>query len=98
VCTAGGFELLAFALADDGYLCCYDGEVYSGSDWMPKEAAMLNLPCRDLLVARYPIRKKDDLLPLFSLGSGVVLPATWPERASVLGRVKAAGPVSRRRR
>ena len=30
---------------------------------------MLNLPCRDLLVARYPIRKKDDLLPLFSLGT-----------------------------
>ena len=26
VCTAGGFELPAFALADDGYLFCYDGE------------------------------------------------------------------------
>ncbi len=27
------------------------------------------MPCRDLLAARYPIRKKDDLLPLFSLGT-----------------------------
>jgi hypothetical protein len=69
VCTAGGFELPAFALADDGYLFFHDGEIYSGSDWMPKEAAMLNLACRDLLVVRYPIRKKDDLLPLFSLGT-----------------------------
>jgi hypothetical protein len=68
VCTAGGFSLPAFALADDGFLICHQGEVYSGSDWMPKEAASTNLPCRDLLVVRYPIRRKDDLLPLFSLG------------------------------
>ncbi len=30
---------------------------------------MLNLPCRDLQAARYPIRRKDDLLPLFRLGT-----------------------------
>ena len=36
---------------------------------MPKEAAIANLSCRDLLVVRYPIRRKDDLLPLFSLGA-----------------------------
>jgi len=69
VCTAGGFELPAFALADDGFLFCHQAEVYCGSDWMPKEAAVANLPCRDLLVVRYPIRRKDDLLPLFSLGA-----------------------------
>ena len=69
VCTAGGFQFPAFALADDGFLFCCEGEVYSGSDWMPKEAAIANLPCRDLLVVRYPIRRKDDLLPLFSLGT-----------------------------
>lgn len=69
VCTAGGLSLPAFALADDGFLFCHQSEVYAGSDWMPKEAASTNLPCRDLLVVRYPIRRKDDLLPLFSLGT-----------------------------
>lgn len=69
VCTAGGIVFPAFALADDGFLFCHQGEVYSGSDWMPKEAAIASISCRDLLVVRYPIRRKDDLLPLFSLGA-----------------------------
>ena len=69
VATAGGLELPAFALADDGYLFCHQGEIFSGSDWTPKEAAATNLACRDLLVVRYPIRMKQDLLPLFNLGT-----------------------------
>ena len=36
LCTAGGFRLPAFALADDGYLVLHNGRVYSGSDWMPE--------------------------------------------------------------
>ena len=69
VATAGGLEFAAFALADDGYLFCHQGEVFSGSDWMPKEAAAAHLTCRELLVVRYPIRMKQDLLPLFNLGT-----------------------------
>ena len=79
LCTAGGLELPAFTLADDGFLFCHQGEVYCGSDWMPKEAAVANLPCRELLVVRYPIRRKDDLLPLFSLGAHETFPMVMAE-------------------
>jgi hypothetical protein len=79
LCTAGGLELPAFALADDGFLFCHQGEVYCGSDWVPKEAVLANLSCRNLLVVRYPIRRKDDLLPLFSLGAHETLPLVMAE-------------------
>lgn len=67
LCTAGGFRLPAFALADDGYLVLYDGRVFSGSDWMPEGTAMTSLSSARLLEVRYPIRAKDDLLPLRKL-------------------------------
>jgi len=67
--TAGALSFPAFALADDGFLVASDGEVYCSADWMPKEAACTRLACRDLLVVRYPIRTKEDLLPLFNLGT-----------------------------
>lgn len=67
-CTAGGLSLPAFALADDGFLILHGGEVFCGADWMPKEGAFTRLPCRDLLVVRYPIRTKEDLLPVFNIG------------------------------
>lgn len=73
LCTAGGFRLPAFALADDGYLVAHSGKVYSGSDWMPEDHAITSLNSRRLLEVRYPIRAKDDLLPLKSLnGSDTV--------------------------
>jgi len=65
--TAGGFKLPAFALADDGYLVLENGRVYSGSDWMPEGHAITSLGSRRLLEVRYPIRAKDDLLPLTKL-------------------------------
>ena len=65
--TAGGFRLPAFALADDGYLVLDNGRVYSGSDWMPEGHAITSLGSRRLLEVRYPIRAKDDLLPLKKL-------------------------------
>jgi hypothetical protein len=37
LCTSGGFRLPGFALADDGYLVLHDGEVFCGSDWIPKD-------------------------------------------------------------
>src|SRR3984893_9637574 len=73
LCTAGGFRLPAFALADDGYLALHNGRVYSGSNWMPEDHAITSLGSRRLLEVRYPIRAKDDLLPLKSLnGSDTV--------------------------
>lgn len=63
VCTAGGFEMPAFALADDGYLMQHDGKVYSGSDWMPQDRSINALATARGLVVRYPVRMKEDLLP-----------------------------------
>src|ERR1700674_4359154 len=63
VCTAGGFEMPAFALADDGYLFLHGGKVYSGSDWMPQDRSINFLDTIRGLVVRYPVRMKEDLLP-----------------------------------
>jgi hypothetical protein len=63
VCTAGGFEMPAFALADDGYLLLHYGQVYSGSDWMPQDRSINTLATNRGLVVRYPVRMKEDLLP-----------------------------------
>ncbi len=67
--TAGGFKLPAFALADDGYLVLDNGQVYSGSDWMPEGYVITSLGSRRLLEVRYPIRSKDDLLPLKNINA-----------------------------
>ena len=67
LCTAGGFRLPAFALADDGYLVLHNGRVFSGSDWMPSSSAITSLNSARLLEVRFPIRAKDDLLPLRKL-------------------------------
>lgn len=63
VCTAGGFQMPAFALADDGYLLLHEGRVYAGSDWMPQDRSINALGTRRGLVVRYPVRMKEDLLP-----------------------------------
>jgi hypothetical protein len=69
LCTSGGFPLPGFALADDGYLFLYDGQVVSGSDWIPKTSAIAHSECRRGLVVRYPIRMKEDLLPVENLSA-----------------------------
>jgi hypothetical protein len=69
VCTSGGFRLPGFALADDGYLLLHNGHVVSGSDWIPKTSAIAATSCRRGLVVRYPIRMKEDLLPVTSLSA-----------------------------
>lgn len=66
-CTAGGFTLPAFALADDGFLFLHDGKVHSGSDWLPEDHAIASLGCGRFLLVRYPIRTKEDLLPIQNL-------------------------------
>ena len=58
-----------FTLADDGYLVLHEGEVFWGSDWIPPEGAIMSLRCRDGLLVRYPIRMKEDLLPIMNLST-----------------------------
>ena len=67
LCTSGGFRLPGFALADDGYLWLHGGEIFCGSDWIPKDRAIAPVPSRYGLVIRYPIRMKEDLLPFENL-------------------------------
>lgn len=62
--TSGGFCLPGFALADDGFLAVNNGTVYSGSDWIPEDKAIVALESRRGLCVRYPIRMVEDLLPV----------------------------------
>jgi hypothetical protein len=64
VSTGGGFRLPAFALADDGYLFAHHGQVFAGSDWIPEGCGIGSVSTRRGLVVRYPIRMKEDLLPV----------------------------------
>ncbi len=68
-CTSGGFKLPGFALADDGFLFVHQGKVISGSDWIPENTALSSLACKTGLVVRYPIRMKEDLLPVHCLST-----------------------------
>ncbi|MFZ0883655.1 MAG: hypothetical protein WAN14_09675 [Candidatus Acidiferrales bacterium] len=63
LCTAGGFQIPGFALADDGFLALHRGQVVAASDWLPEDRAISSLPCRKGLLVRYPIRMFEDLLP-----------------------------------
>jgi hypothetical protein len=69
LCTSGGFRMPGFALADDGYLFLHEGRVVCGSDWIPKSSAIAQSECRRGLVVRYPIRMKEDLLPVENLSA-----------------------------
>jgi hypothetical protein len=73
LCTAGGFTLPAFALADDGCLVLHNGRIYSGSDWIPEWHAITSLASERMLVVRYPIRTKGDLLPVKALEASTTL-------------------------
>ena len=64
LCTAGGFKIPGFALADDGFLALYQGQVVAASDWLPQDRTICALSCTKGLVVRYPIRMFEDLLPV----------------------------------
>jgi hypothetical protein len=64
LCTAGGFKIPGFALADDGFLALYNGQVVAASDWLPQDRTMCGVSCAKGLVVRYPIRMFEDLLPV----------------------------------
>jgi len=63
LCTAGGFKIPGFALADDGFLALCQGQVVAASDWLPQDRAISSVTCQKGLVVRYPIRMFEDLLP-----------------------------------
>ena len=69
LCTSGGFLMPGFTLADDGYLVLHEGEVFWGSDCIPRDRAITSLRCRQGLLVRYPIRMKEDLLPIENLSA-----------------------------
>ena len=71
--TGGGFRLPAFALMDDGYLFLKDGQVFSGSDWIPEHKAIIPMASKRGLCVRYPIRMVDDLLPFANLSDEEIL-------------------------
>ena len=71
--TGGGFRLPAFALMDDGYLFLKDGQVFSGSDWIPEHKAIVPLASNHGLCVRYPIRMVDDLLPFGNLSDDEIV-------------------------
>src|SRR5215472_368883 len=73
--TGGGFRLPAYALADDGYLVVQDGRLYAGSDWIPKQQAIVPLESKRGLCVRYPIRMCEDLLPMEHIGSSELMVA-----------------------
>ncbi len=63
--TGGGLHLPGFALADDGYIAlAEDGTVISGSDWLPEHFSLTSLTSARSLCVRYPVRMKEDLLPM----------------------------------
>jgi hypothetical protein len=65
VLTGGGLHLPGFALADDGYLFLDENKaVVSASDWIPMEIALTGLESARSLCVRYPVRMKEDLLPM----------------------------------
>jgi hypothetical protein len=67
VLTGGGMTLPGFALADDGFLFLDEnGGVVSGSDWLPGEMALTSLASARSLCVRYPVRMKEDLLPMMN--------------------------------
>ncbi len=65
--TGGGLDLPAFALADDGVLYLDNGKVRSAADWMPTDRAITSSSSDRSLCVRYPVRMKEDLLPMVHL-------------------------------
>lgn len=71
--TGGGFQLPAYALADDGYLVAHNGKLYAESDWIPQQQAVVALPSKRGLCVRYPIRMCEDLLPMEHIHSAELI-------------------------
>lgn len=66
-CTGGGMKMPGRMLNHDGYLIVEDGKLYSGSDWIPYDHCITDLPGERNLCVRFPVRMIEDLLPMKSL-------------------------------
>ena len=75
VVTAGAVRMPGFALADDGVVFAHAGEVYSASDWLPRDRCLCDGQPGNAygLVVRYPVRMREDLLPVQVLPTGQTL-------------------------
>ncbi len=75
ILTSGGFNLPSFALVDDGILIEDRGKILSASDWIPEDTAITSLTCEKSLTVRFPIRMKEDLLPVRHLSNEELIAA-----------------------
>jgi hypothetical protein len=87
--TSGGFKLPAFALADDGILVEHEGKVLAASDWIPEDTAITSLTADRSLCIRYPIRMKEDLLPVRHVADSELVPML----ARALGKADLPEPL-----
>ena len=93
MCTSGGFRMPAFALADDGFLFLAGGKIISGSDWIPHEGTIVDASDDRGLVVRYPIRMKEDLLPVRRIPSaalGTIFEQTARKQGAALATEEAS--------
>jgi hypothetical protein len=67
ILTGGGMKMPGRMLIDDGYLAVEDGQLFSGSDWIPYDSSISDLPGDRNLCVRYPVRMAEDLLPMNNL-------------------------------
>jgi hypothetical protein len=87
--TSGGFKLPAFALADDGILVEHEGKILAASDWIPEDTAITTLTAEQSLCIRYPIRMREDLLPVRHIADTELVPML----ARALGRPDLPEPL-----
>jgi len=87
--TSGGFKLPAFALADDGILVEHEGKILAASDWIPEDTAITTLTAEQSLCIRYPIRMREDLLPVRHIADTELVPML----ACALGRPHLPEPL-----
>jgi hypothetical protein len=87
--TSGGFKLPAFALADDGILIEHEGKILAASDWIREDTAITTLTAEQSLCIRYPIRMREDLLPVRHIADTKLVPML----ARVLGRPDLPEPL-----
>src|ERR1017187_4568050 len=87
--TSGGFKLPAFSLADDGILVEHEGKILAASDWIPEDTAITTLTAEQSLCIRYPIRMREDLLPVRHIANTELIPML----ARALGRPDLPEPL-----
>jgi hypothetical protein len=69
-CAASSITVILLSAGNwNSSLNLHEGQVVCDSDWIPKTSAIAESGCRNGLVVRYPIRMKEDLLPVENLSA-----------------------------